>query len=210
MSLYESVIIVRQDVTATQVDALADSFNEIISTNGGSIERREYWGLRTLAYRIKKNRKGHYVFLNIDSPPDAVQEMERNMRLNEDILRFLTVRIDEIRAEPSPIMQGKGDRERERADRSQRHGGGRGRDDRGVRGDRGDRRERNEPAGGGAAKDQAADSETPAAGSGTPAAGSAAPAADSEAPAAGSEAPAASSEAQADSGEAPAAESKED
>jgi small subunit ribosomal protein S6 len=128
--LYESIMIVRQDVTAAQVDALADGFSEILTTNGGSVERREYWGLRTLAYRIKKNRKGHYVLFNIDAPSASVQEMERNIRLNEDVLRYMTIRIDEARPEPSPIMQGKGDRERDRADRSQRHGGPRGRPDR--------------------------------------------------------------------------------
>jgi len=126
MALYESVFIVRQDVTAAQVDALADDFAKIIQDNGGSIERREYWGLRNLQYRVKKNRKGHYVLFNINAPSTSVQEMERNMRLSEDVLRFLTTRIEEIRSEPSPIMQGKGDRERERADRSGR--GGRGRD----------------------------------------------------------------------------------
>lgn len=129
MALYESVFIVRQDITAAQVDALADEYAKIIEDNGGSIDRREYWGLRNLQYRIKKNRKGHYVLFNLNAPAASVQEMERNMRLNEDVLRFLTTRIDEPRSEPSPIMQGKGDRERERADRSSRQGG-RGRGDR--------------------------------------------------------------------------------
>ena len=105
MALYESVFIARQDVSATQVDSLTDSFEKIISDNGGSVERREYWGLRTLAYRIKKNRKGHYVMLNLEAPSGAVQEMERNMRLNEDILRYMTIRIEKMREEPSPIMQ---------------------------------------------------------------------------------------------------------
>jgi small subunit ribosomal protein S6 len=130
MALYESVFIVRQDVTAAQVDTLADDFAKIIQDGGGAVERREYWGLRNLQYRIKKNRKGHYVLFNMDAPSASVVEMERNMRLNEDVLRYLTTRIDEARPEPSPIMQGKGDRERERADRSSRHGGGRGRGDR--------------------------------------------------------------------------------
>lgn len=128
MPLYESVFIVRQDVTAAQVDSLADSFAKIVEENGGQIARREYWGLRTLTYRIKKNRKGHYFLFNMDAPPACMQEMERNMRINEDVLRYLTVRVDEARAEPSPIMQGKGDQERQRADRSGRHGGPRGRD----------------------------------------------------------------------------------
>ena len=117
MTLYESVFIARQDVSATQVDSLTDSFEKIIVDNGGSVERREYWGLRTLAYRIKKNRKGHYVMFNMDAPSDAVQEMERNMRLNEDILRYMTIKIEGMRDDASPIMQGKGDRDRDRADR---------------------------------------------------------------------------------------------
>jgi small subunit ribosomal protein S6 len=120
MPLYESVFIARQDISASQVDGLADNFENIVKEAGGSVERREYWGLRNLAYRIKKNRKGHYVLFNFDAPSEAIQEMERNMQLNEDVLRYLTIRIEKLRAEPSPIMQGKGDRERERADRRSR------------------------------------------------------------------------------------------
>lgn len=135
MALYESVFIVRQDVTAAQVDALADNFAKIVDETGGSIQRREYWGLRSLAFRIKKNRKGHYVLFNLDAPSAAIQEMERNMRINEDVLRYMTVRVEKLREEPSPIMQGKGDRERERADRTGR-GGPRGRGDDRDRGDR--------------------------------------------------------------------------
>jgi small subunit ribosomal protein S6 len=97
MALYESVFIVRQDVTAAQVDTLADDFAKIIQDGGGAVERREYWGLRNLQYRIKKNRKGHYVLFNMDAPSASVVEMERNMRLNEDVLRYLTTRIDEAR-----------------------------------------------------------------------------------------------------------------
>ncbi|MPY74538.1 MAG: 30S ribosomal protein S6 [Alphaproteobacteria bacterium] len=133
MSLYESVFIVRQDVTAAQVDALADSFAKIVDDTGGTVQRREYWGLRSLSFRIKKNRKGHYVLFNLDAPPASIQEMERNMHINEDVLRYMTVRVEKLREEPSPIMQGKGDRERERADRTGRGG------PRGGRGDRGDR-----------------------------------------------------------------------
>ena len=121
MTLYESVFIARQDVSAAQVDSLTDSFEKVIVDNGGSVDRREYWGLRTLAYRIKKNRKGHYVMFNMDAPSDAVQEMERNMRLNEDILRYMTVKIEGMRDDASPIMQGKGDRDRDRADRVPKH-----------------------------------------------------------------------------------------
>ena len=101
MSLYESVIIIRQETSTQQVEALADTYQEIIKKNGGSIEKRENWGLRSLAYKIKKNRKGHYILFNIDAPSAAVQEMERLMSLNEDILRYLTLRIDEFEEGPS-------------------------------------------------------------------------------------------------------------
>ncbi len=180
MPLYESVFIVRQDVTAAQVDALGDGFSKIVEENGGAMDRREYWGLRTLSYRIKKNRKGHYVLFNMNAPSACVQEMERNMRLNEDVLRYMTIRLDEERPEPSPIMQGKGDRERERADRGGR-GGPRGRSDRPERSDR--------PGTAPAAKteDPAAKTETPAAKTEEPAAKTEEPAAKAEAPAAKAE-----------------------
>ena len=120
MPLYESVFIARQDVSAGTVDNLTDDFEKIITENGGSVARREYWGLRNLAFRIKKNRKGHYVMLNLDAPADAVHEMERNMRLNEDVLRYMTIRLEELREEPSPMVHGKTDRDR--ADRRSRDG----------------------------------------------------------------------------------------
>ena len=120
MPLYESVFIARQDISAGQVDTLADEMEKLISENGGSVARREYWGLRNLAYRMKKNRKGHYIMFNLDAPSEAVQEMERNLRLHEDVLRYITIRLEELRADASPMMHGKGDRDR--ADR-------RGRDD---------------------------------------------------------------------------------
>ena len=112
MALYESVFIARQDVSSSQVDALADSFQKIIEDGGGQVAKREYWGLRSLAYKIKKNRKGHYVLFNIDSPSEAVMEYERNMKLNEDILRYMTLRVDELDPEPSVVMQGRGRGER--------------------------------------------------------------------------------------------------
>ena len=87
MPLYESVVIVRQETSIQQVEGLADNFENIIQENGGSIKKRENWGLRSLAYKIKKNRKGHYLLFNIDAPANAVQELERIMHLNEDILR---------------------------------------------------------------------------------------------------------------------------
>lgn len=116
MPHYENVFITRQEVSAAQVDGLADAFAEVISGAGGTIHRREYWGLKTLAYRIKKNRKGHYVLFNIEAAPDAVQEMERQMRLNEDVLRHLTVRLETAPEGPSVVLQGRGDRERARRD----------------------------------------------------------------------------------------------
>ena len=117
MALYESVLIARQDISAGQVDTLADEMEKIITDNGGSVARREYWGLRSLTYRMKKNRKGHYVMFNLDAPSDAVQEMERNLRLHEDVLRYMTIRLDELRTDPSPMAHGKTDRDR--ADRSE-------------------------------------------------------------------------------------------
>ena len=121
MALYESVLIARQDISAGQVDTLADEMEKIITDNGGSVARREYWGLRSLTYRMKKNRKGHYVMFNLDAPSDAVQEMERNLRLHEDVLRYMTIRLDELRADPSPMAHGKTDRDRaDRGDRNER------------------------------------------------------------------------------------------
>ncbi|PPR61091.1 MAG: 30S ribosomal protein S6 [Alphaproteobacteria bacterium MarineAlpha4_Bin2] len=112
MPLYESVLVARQDISAGQVDTLADDMEKIITDAGGSVARREYWGLRSLAYRMKKNRKGHYVMFNLDAPSKAIQEMERNLRLHEDVLRYMTIRIEELRVEPSPMAHGKGDRDR--------------------------------------------------------------------------------------------------
>ena len=111
MPLYETVFIARQDIPAQEAEALADRFSGIVTESGGSVARCEYWGLRTLAYRIKKNRKGHYAMLHIDASPDAVQEMERNMRLNEDVLRYLTIRTESHDENPSIIMQGRTARE---------------------------------------------------------------------------------------------------
>lgn len=133
MPLYESVFIARQDISSSQAETLTDSFAEIIANAGGTVSKKEYWGLRNLSYRIKKNRKGHYGLLNIDAPPAAIAEMERNMRLHDDILRYLTVRVDELSDEPSPIL-------RSRDERGGR--GGRGRRDFGDR----PRRDDNPPA----------------------------------------------------------------
>ena len=130
MPFYESVFIARQDISPAQAEALADTFTGILKERGGDVTKREYWGLRSISYRIKKNRKGHYILLNVDAPPAAVHEMERNMRLNEDVLRFMTVRVDELEAGPSMMMQ----RRDERSDRGPRR-----RDFEGGDGDRGPR-----------------------------------------------------------------------
>ncbi|MBX7146039.1 MAG: 30S ribosomal protein S6 [Alphaproteobacteria bacterium] len=105
MSFYENVFIVRQDMSQAQVEALADTFSSILVDQGGKVLKREYWGLKNLAFRIKKNKKGHYLFLGIDAPSPAVVEMERNMRINEDILRYLTVHVHKLEEGPTAMMQ---------------------------------------------------------------------------------------------------------
>lgn len=105
MPLYESIFIARQDVPATQVETLAAQFADIVRNTGGQVLKTEQWGLRTLAYRINKNKKGHYVLFNLDAPPAAVAEMERNMKISEDILRFMTVRVEALEEGPSAIMR---------------------------------------------------------------------------------------------------------
>src|SRR4029450_2085892 len=96
MALYENVFIARQDVPTTQVETLTTQFAELVTGLGGTVSKKEYWGLRSLTYRIKKNRKGPYPLLNIDAPSAAIKELERTMSINEDIIRFLTVRVDEL------------------------------------------------------------------------------------------------------------------
>lgn len=117
MPFYENVFIARQDISTTQVEALADTFANLIAEQGGKVEKREYWGLRNLAYRVKKNRKGHYMLFNIDAPPAAISELERNMRINEDVLRYLTIKVEELEAGPSAILQNRGRDERDRGPR---------------------------------------------------------------------------------------------
>ena len=112
MPFYESVFIARQDIAATQVEALSTAFAEIIKANGGKVLKTEQWGLRNLAYRINKNKKGHYVMFNLDAPPAAVAEMERNMRISEDVLRYMTVAVEELEEGPSAML-----RKEERSDR---------------------------------------------------------------------------------------------
>jgi small subunit ribosomal protein S6 len=124
MSFYECVFIARQDIAAPQVEALADEMANVIASRGGQVTKREYWGLRNIAYRIKKNRKGHYVLFNVDAPSAAVQEYERQLSINEDVLRYLSVRVDELEEGPSAVMQSKNQRD----ERPRREG-----DDRGPR-----------------------------------------------------------------------------
>jgi small subunit ribosomal protein S6 len=133
MALYENVFIARQDVPTTQVEALTKQFTDLVTAQGGTVSKSEYWGLRSLTFRIQKNRKGHYTLLNIDAPSAAVKELERTMSINEDIIRYLTVRVDKLEEGPSAVMQ----RSSEKADRP---GGDRG--DRGGWSDRPPRRER--------------------------------------------------------------------
>ena len=135
MPLYEHVFLARQDLAQAQVDALAENATKIIADNGGKVVKTETWGLRGLAYRIAKNRKAHYVMLDIDAPAAALAELERQTGINEDIIRFMTIRVDEHEQGPSAMM-----RKSDRGERGER--GDRG--DRGDRGPRGPRREREE------------------------------------------------------------------
>jgi small subunit ribosomal protein S6 len=122
MPLYETVLIARSEITQAQADAVADAATAQIEADGGSVKKREYWGLRGLAYRIKKNRKGHYILLGLDAPSPVVQEMERQLTLNEDVLRFMTIRVEEISEEPSVILSRKSD-DRERSFRGPKPAG---------------------------------------------------------------------------------------
>jgi len=105
MNCYETVFIARQDLTNAQVETIANGFAQVIKTHGGEVSKTEFCGLRSLAYKIKKNRKGHYVLMNISCAPDGVKEMERQMKLSEDILRHLTIRVENLDPNPSKLMQ---------------------------------------------------------------------------------------------------------
>ena len=126
MALYEHIYLARQDVTAQQVEAMTEQFKSVIEANGGKIGKIEYWGVKSLAYRIKKNRKAHFTLINIDAPPAAITEMERQMGINEDILRLMTIRVEEHEDGPSAMMRKRDDSERdergERSDRGERRG----------------------------------------------------------------------------------------
>jgi len=136
MPLYEHVFLARQDISQAQVEALTKEYGEVIAEGGGRVGKTEYWGLKSLAFKIKKNRKAHYALMNIDGPPAAVAEMERRMSLSPDVIRFLTVRVERHEAEPSVQMR--------KSDRDERRDGERG----GFRGERGGfRGERGGPRG---------------------------------------------------------------
>jgi len=144
MPLYEHVFLARQDLAQAQVDALAETATKIIEDNGGKVVKTETWGLRNIAYRIQKNRKAHYVALDFEAPAPVVAELERQTQINEDVIRYMTVRVDAHEEGPSAMMR-RGERDRDgRGDRGDRGDRG-GRDDRGGRGrddDRGPRRAR--------------------------------------------------------------------
>lgn len=122
MPLYEHIYMARQDVSTGQVEELTKTITDLLAANGGSVTKTEYWGLKSLTFRIRKNRKAHYTLLNIEAPAAAVAEMERQMRINEDILRFMTVRVEEHEEGPSAMMQKRDDRG-DRGDRGERRGG---------------------------------------------------------------------------------------
>ena len=119
MPLYEHVFLARQDLSQAQVDALAASATEVVEQGGGKVAKTETWGLKSLAYKIDRNRKAHFVLLNIEGPGAVVEELERQTRINEDVIRYMTVRVDEHETGPS-VMMRKGDRDRERKPRRDR------------------------------------------------------------------------------------------
>ncbi|HWK13849.1 MAG TPA: 30S ribosomal protein S6 [Rhizobiaceae bacterium] len=149
MSLYEHVFLARQDLSQQQVDALVEQYKGVIEANGGSVGRVENWGLKSLTYRINKNRKAYYTLMDLTAPAAAVSEMERQMGLSEDVLRFMTIKVEKHEEGASAMMQRRDDRDRERGDRGDR-GSRFGDRDRGPRsfgdrdGDRGPRRQRDE------------------------------------------------------------------
>ena len=137
MALYEHIFLARQDVTTQQVETLTETLKTLIAAQGGSVSKVEPWGLKSLAYRIKKNRKAHFTLINITAPSAAIVELERQLSINEDVIRYITLRVDEHEAGPSAML-----RKREESDRDDRGGPGGPRGPRGDRGDRGDRPDR--------------------------------------------------------------------
>jgi small subunit ribosomal protein S6 len=138
MSLYEHVYLARQDASAQQVEELTAHLKSVVEGMGGKVATTEYWGVKSLSYRLRKNRKAHFTLMNLDAPPAAINEIERLERLNEDVVRYLTIRVDEHEEGPSAMMR-RAERDR---DRDERRGDRGDRGDRGERGDRGDRGER--------------------------------------------------------------------
>lgn len=143
MPLYEHVFLARQDASSQQVEELTSQMTGIVEQLGGKVTKTENWGVRSLTYRINKNRKAHFILLNIDAPSAAVAEVERQERISEDVIRYLSIRVDELEEGPSAMMR-KADRDRERDDRGGGYRGDRG--DRADRGDRPPRRPRDEDA----------------------------------------------------------------
>jgi len=145
MALYEHIYLARQDISAQQVEALTEQFKGIVTSLGGTIAKVEYWGVKSLAYRISKNRKAHFTLMNIDAPAAAMVELERQQRINEDVIRIMTIRVEEHEEGPSAQLRKRDDDDRgERGDRGDRPRGGRG-----DRPDRGPRRPREDGAEGG-------------------------------------------------------------
>ncbi len=123
MAFYEHVLIARQDISQQQVDALVEDLTRTVGELGGEVKKSEYWGLRNLAYRIRKNRKGHYCLLNLDLPKAGVVELERRLKINEDVIRYMTISVDALEEEPSPILARRDRDERRRARREGEDGG---------------------------------------------------------------------------------------
>ena len=141
MALYEHVFIARQDLSNAQAEGLIEHFGQILTDNGGKMVDTEYWGLRTMAYKINKNRKGHYGYMRSDSPSAAVQEMERLMRIHDDVMRVMTIKVEAHEEGPSAIVLAKNSRDERRGGRD-RDRGPRDRDDRPRRDDRPSRDDR--------------------------------------------------------------------
>ena len=146
MPLYEHVFLARQDASAQQVEELTAQMTGVVEQAGGKVTKTENWGVRSLTYRMNKNRKAHFVLLNIDAPPAAIAEIERQERISEDVIRYLSIRVEELEEGPSAMMR-KADRDRDDrggGPRGDRDGGFRGDRDGGFRGDRGPRRSRDD------------------------------------------------------------------
>jgi small subunit ribosomal protein S6 len=141
MPFYETTFIVRPDASPQQVETLAGEVEGMIKEHGGAVTKTEFWGLKSLAYRMKKNRKGHYVFMNVDASGETIHELERNFRINEDVVRYLNIRVDELEAEPSAIMKSRASRDDRGPRRDDRDDRGPRRDDRDDRGPRRDDRD---------------------------------------------------------------------